>query len=81
MAMNTVFLLMAQYSGKAIVPVDDVCRDYFSHLTPTMLIRKISAGELFHQQALKHLRSAWPSGAPHRGLRHRRRHHSVPVAW
>ncbi|MDR7220321.1 pyocin activator PrtN family protein [Aminobacter aminovorans] len=44
--MNTVFLLMAQYSGKAIVPVDDVCRDYFSHLTPTMLVRKISAGEL-----------------------------------
>lgn len=44
--MNTAFLLMAQYNGKAIVPVDEVCRDYFSHLTPTMLVRKISAGEL-----------------------------------
>jgi hypothetical protein len=44
--MNTLFLLMAQYSGKAVIPVDIVCRDYFSHLTPTMLVRKISAGEL-----------------------------------
>ena len=30
--MNTAFLLMAQYGGKAIVPIEDVCRDYFSHL-------------------------------------------------
>ncbi len=44
--MNTVFLLMAQYEGKAIVPIEDVCRDYFSHLNPTKLIRKISAGDI-----------------------------------
>ena len=44
--MNTAFLLMAQYSGKAIIPIDEVCRDYFSHLTPTKLVRKISAGEI-----------------------------------
>jgi hypothetical protein len=44
--MNTLFLLMAQYNGRAVVPLDLVCRDYFSHLTPTMLVRKISTGEL-----------------------------------
>jgi hypothetical protein len=44
--MNTAFLLMAQYGGKAIIPINDVCRDYFSHLTPTKLIRKIGAGEI-----------------------------------
>lgn len=45
-AMNTFFLLMAQYNGKAVIPIEDVCRDYFSHLTPTILVRKISSGEL-----------------------------------
>jgi hypothetical protein len=44
--MNTAFLLMAQYAGKAIIPIDDVCRDYFFHLTPTKLVRKISRGEI-----------------------------------
>jgi len=44
--MNTAFLLMAQYGGKAIIPIDDVCRDYFTHLTPTKLVRKISRGEI-----------------------------------
>jgi hypothetical protein len=33
MTLNTVFLLMAQYNGKIIIPLADVCRDYFSHLT------------------------------------------------
>lgn len=44
--MNTAFLLMAQYEGKAIIPVDDVCRDYFNHLTPQKFIRKVDAGEI-----------------------------------
>jgi hypothetical protein len=44
--MNTAFLLMAQYGGKAIVPIEDVCRDYFSHLNPTKFIQKISAGDI-----------------------------------
>jgi Pyocin activator protein PrtN len=43
--MNTAFLLMAQYSGKAIIPIEDVCRDYFSHLNATKLVKKIS-GEI-----------------------------------
>lgn len=44
--MNTAFLLMAQYSGAAVIPIDKVCRDYFSHLTPEKLVRKISAGDI-----------------------------------
>lgn len=44
--LSTVFLLMAQYAGKAVVPVDDLCRDYFSHLDPAKLVRKIGAGEI-----------------------------------
>jgi len=38
--MNTAFLLMAQYDG--IIPIEAVCRDYFSHLNPTKLVQKIS---------------------------------------
>ncbi|MDX0318411.1 pyocin activator PrtN family protein [Sinorhizobium meliloti] len=44
--MNTAFLLMAQYNAKPIIPVGDVCRDFFSHLTPTQFMRKVNAGEL-----------------------------------
>lgn len=44
--MNTAFLLLAQYEGRAIIPLDIVCRDYFSHLTPTQLARKATAGEI-----------------------------------
>jgi len=44
--MKTVFLLMAQYDGQAVVPIEAVARDYFSHLTTDKLIRKISAGEI-----------------------------------
>ena len=44
--MNTAFLLMAQYGAKAIIPIEDVCRDYFSHLSPTKHVQKIGAGEI-----------------------------------
>ncbi|WP_175887521.1 pyocin activator PrtN family protein [Burkholderia contaminans] len=44
--MNTVFLLMAQYGATAVVPVELVCRDYFSHLTSAQLVRKVSLGEI-----------------------------------
>jgi hypothetical protein len=44
--MNTTFLLMAQYDGIAVVPTPLVCRDYFSHLTPTQFMRKVNAGEI-----------------------------------
>jgi len=44
--MNTTFCLLALYGGTPIVPIEHVCRDFFSHLTPEKLIRKISAGEI-----------------------------------
>jgi hypothetical protein len=44
--MNTVFLLMAQYDARAIIPLELVCRDYFSHLTPAQLSRKATEGKV-----------------------------------
>ena len=44
--MNTAFLLMAQYDGRAIIPAGEVVRDYFSHLTLDKFLRKIGAGEI-----------------------------------
>jgi hypothetical protein len=44
--MNTAFMLMAQYNGRAIVPVETVCADYFAPLTLPNLRRKIAAGDI-----------------------------------
>jgi hypothetical protein len=44
--LNTLFLLMAQYEGRVIVPAETVCKDYFSHLTLTKFLRKVSIGEI-----------------------------------
>ncbi len=43
--MKTLFLLMAQYDGQVIIPLERVCSDYF-HLTPEVLKRKVLAGEI-----------------------------------
>lgn len=44
--MNTAFILMAQYNGRAIIPLDQVCNDYFTHLTTEMFQRKVLAGQI-----------------------------------
>ena len=44
--MNTAFLLMAQYNGQAVIPIEAVCRDYFSPLTVQKFLLKISRGEV-----------------------------------
>lgn len=44
--MNTAFLLMAQFDGAAVIPVEKVCRDYFQHLTPQQFVRKTTEGEI-----------------------------------
>ncbi|RFB80438.1 pyocin activator PrtN family protein [Methylovirgula sp. 4M-Z18] len=44
--MNTAFLLMAQYNGQVIIPVEIVCRDYFRHLTVEKFLRKVMSGEI-----------------------------------
>lgn len=43
--MNTLFLLMAQYNGQAVIPLETVCRDYL-HLSYEKAKRKQLAGEL-----------------------------------
>jgi hypothetical protein len=42
----TLFLLMAQYSGKTVVPLDRVCADFFGHLTERKLLQKCLRGEI-----------------------------------
>ncbi|KVO22725.1 Pyocin activator protein PrtN [Burkholderia ubonensis] len=44
--MNTVYLLMAQYGARAIIPIEDVCRDFFAPLTLPNLMRKVASGEI-----------------------------------
>lgn len=44
--MKTAFILLAQYDGLAVVPVEIVCRDYFRHLTVEKFLRKVLAGEI-----------------------------------
>ncbi len=43
--MNTAFLLIAMYSGRPIIPAEDVARDFFG-LTTDKFIRKVSAGSI-----------------------------------
>ncbi|SDG35656.1 pyocin activator PrtN family protein [Pelagibacterium luteolum] len=44
--MNTAFLLMAQYNGKAIIPLEDVCRDYFAPLGFEKFKVKLATGQI-----------------------------------
>ncbi len=42
----TLYLLMVQYSGRTVVPIDQVCRDFFGHLTVEKLLRKALRGDI-----------------------------------
>lgn len=44
--MNTAFLLMAQYNGRAVIPVESVVRDYFPHLSTEKFVRKVALGDI-----------------------------------
>lgn len=44
--MKTTFILFAQYDGRVIIPLEEVCRDYFTHLTAEMFQRKVLAGQI-----------------------------------
>jgi hypothetical protein len=44
--MNTSFLLLAQYNGLAVIPVEFVVRDYFRHLTVENFLRKCLSCEI-----------------------------------
>ena len=37
---------MAQYQGRTVIPIEDVCRDFFSHLTVEKLLRKALRGDI-----------------------------------
>jgi hypothetical protein len=43
---NTVFLLMAQYNGAAVIPLDDVLRDYFGGQSRVEFLAKVERGEI-----------------------------------
>ncbi|SFX98317.1 MULTISPECIES: pyocin activator PrtN family protein [unclassified Pseudomonas] len=43
--MNTLFLLMAQYQGQAVIPIGQVCTDYMG-LTIEKFKLKCSSGEI-----------------------------------
>jgi hypothetical protein len=45
-SLDTATLLRAQYNNAVIVPVDQVCKDYFSHLSPVKFIQKVRAGKI-----------------------------------
>jgi hypothetical protein len=44
--MNTAFLLMARYDALAIIPLERVCADFFPHLTPQRLRKKVADGDI-----------------------------------
>lgn len=44
--MRTIFLLMAQYDARPVIPLEWVQRDFFSHLDVKKLAAKCSAGEI-----------------------------------
>ena len=45
-AVKTAMLLMVRYDGLPVIPVDEVCRDYFQHLSADKFVRKVDAGEI-----------------------------------
>lgn len=44
--MKTCFLLLAQYDGRAIIPLARVVNDYFSHMSERTLLAKVDAGDI-----------------------------------
>ena len=42
--MKTLMVLMAQYNGQVVIPLDKLCKDYFTHLNTQMFERKVMAG-------------------------------------
>jgi hypothetical protein len=44
--MKTVLILMAQFGPRVAIPVEDVRREYFSHLETSKFMRKLSSGEI-----------------------------------
>lgn len=43
---STMWLLMAQYEGRAMLPADVVCHDFFAPLTLPVFMKKVGSGEI-----------------------------------
>ncbi|KVX76267.1 pyocin activator PrtN family protein [Burkholderia ubonensis] len=43
---ETLFFLMAQFGPRAVIPLDEVRKEYFNHLDPQVFIRKLVHGEI-----------------------------------
>ncbi|UYQ71263.1 pyocin activator PrtN family protein [Pelagibacterium flavum] len=43
---STIAILLAQYGQRVVIPVEQVCRDYFSHLDPAKFVRKVNEGAI-----------------------------------
>lgn len=43
---RTIFMLMAQYDGKPMIPAETACRDFFAPLTYQTFLRKVQDGEI-----------------------------------
>ena len=43
---STLFFLMGQYGMRAVIPAEEVCRDYFGHLSLMKFIRKCDEGDI-----------------------------------
>jgi len=43
---DTLSLLKEQYKGAVIIPVEQVCKDYFWHLSPAKFVLKARRGEI-----------------------------------
>ena len=44
--MNTAFILLAQYDGRDVLPIETVAKDYFPHINATGLVGNITRGEI-----------------------------------
>ena len=42
----TLWLLASRYDGLPVIPVEVVCRDYFSHMKPEQFIRQLERGDI-----------------------------------
>lgn len=44
--LNTIFLLAAVYDGRPIIPLEEIRKDWFHHLTMDGLLRKLGSGDI-----------------------------------
>lgn len=44
--MKTVWMLLAVYDGRAAIPAEEVCRDFFPRMRPETFLQKADSGEI-----------------------------------